>query len=76
MAGGYHVCIACLRKWITYRFAICTDCEEIYGSRATGWPEWLRFKWNDMQKSRRRDKKILANEVSLSALEREEYSYD
>ena len=44
------------KKYITYRFAICSDCEKIYGSIARNWPAWLRYLWNDIQRERRKDR--------------------
>ena len=71
--SGYHKCLGenC-RKWITYRFAICADCEQTYGNKATGWPDWLRFLWNDIQRDRRRNKRIMKHEVTFVDLEEED----
>ena len=71
--SGYHKCLGenC-RKWITYRFAICAACEQTYGNKATGWPDWLRFLWNDIQRDRRRNKRIMKHEVTFVDLEEEE----
>lgn len=71
--SGYHKCLGenC-GKWITYRFAICVDCEQTYGNKATGWPDWLRFLWNDIQRDRRRNKRIMKHEVTFVDLEEEE----
>ncbi len=68
--GGYHKCLGedC-GKWITYRFAICANCEQRYGNRAVGWPDWLRFLWNDIQRDRRRNKRIMKNEITFADLE-------
>ncbi len=68
--GGYHKCLGedCGR-WITYRFAICAECEKRYGNRAVGWPDWLRFLWNDIQRDRRRNKRILKQEFTFDDLE-------
>lgn len=68
MYGGHHTCLTC-SQWITYRFAICSKCEKIYGRSAKEWPEWLRFLWNDTQKERRRNKKIRQHEITFSELE-------
>lgn len=68
----HHKCIACRKTWITYRFAICTKCEEIYGNRALGWPEWLRFSWNDIQRERRRERRQRQFEVPLSVIDPED----
>lgn len=66
---GYHKCLGenC-NKWITWRFALCTECEKKYGHSATHWPAWLRFLWNDIQRNRRRNKRISTNEVFLEDL--------
>jgi hypothetical protein len=53
---GKHTCLNC-HKAITWRFAICTDCEAIYGNKATDWPDWLRFLWADTQRERRSAKR-------------------
>lgn len=58
-----HRCTAGCGRVITYRFAICASCEEIYGNKATEWPEWLRFSWNNIQRMRRQKKRIIAHEV-------------
>jgi hypothetical protein len=52
-------------QYITYRFALCAKCEKRYGRRATEWPAWLRFLWNDIQRERRRVRKINKHEVPL-----------
>lgn len=51
--GGSHYCTAGCGKRITYRFAICSDCEKTYGRSATEWPAWLRESWNMTQRWRR-----------------------
>lgn len=66
-----HPCIAC-GKWITYRFAICTDCETLYGNKARFWPDWLRFLWNDIQRERRANTRNNTHEVPLSVIDPEE----
>jgi len=63
-----HSCCSC-RKQITWQFAICANCEKIYGNRAVNWPDWLRFKWNDIQRERRRHYKIARNEITESDFE-------
>lgn len=62
--AGYHQCLGedC-NKWITWRFALCTNCEKRYGRSAKQWPPWLRFLWNDTQRERRRNKRVAQNEV-------------
>ena len=68
--AGFHQCLGedCT-KWITYRFAICAKCEERYGKSARKWPKWLRFLWNDIQRNRRRNKRISMNEITFADLE-------
>ncbi|MCK4819895.1 hypothetical protein KA005_29285 [bacterium] len=68
--AGFHQCLGedCT-KWITYRFAICAKCEERYGKSARNWPSWLRFLWNDIQRNRRRNKRISMNEITFADLE-------
>jgi hypothetical protein len=67
--NGHH-CLNC-QKPITWRFAICSDCEKIYGSSPKQWPEWLRFLWNDIQKERRRHVRVNKYETSFVDLEEE-----
>jgi hypothetical protein len=62
-----HQCLTC-QKPITWQFAICANCEDIYGKSPLGWPGWLRFLWNDTQRERRRNRRIKNNEVSFSDL--------
>lgn len=57
-----HKCLACQRP-ITWNFAICSKCETKYGKSAKHWPDWLRFLWNDTQRTRRRDTKAALYEV-------------
>lgn len=68
--AGFHQCLGedC-GKWITWRFAICANCEQKYGRSAKGWPDWLRFLWNDTQRERRRNKRINMNETSFVDIE-------
>jgi len=68
MTNG-HTCLGCDDTWITYRFAICTKCEQVYGRRATQWPDWLRARWNMTQKERRSNRRNSINSVSFSELE-------
>lgn len=65
MRPSYHVCFGCAKKRITWQFAICTDCERVYGRSAKEWPEWLRISWNLEQQDRRRLKKEFLYEVPL-----------
>jgi len=68
--AGYHQCLGeSCNKWITYRFAICADCEERYGRSAREWPDWLRFLWNDIQKDRRRNRRIRTHELPFTDIE-------
>jgi len=53
-----HTCTAGCGKIITYRFAICADCESIYGRSALEWPPWLRERWNMIQRERRQERRI------------------
>jgi hypothetical protein len=62
-----HKCLVC-SKPITWNFAICTDCEKVYGSKAQNWPTWLRFMWADEQRTRRVERAIAAHEVSIDEL--------
>ena len=55
MPEGFHKCKAGCGKTITWRFAICSDCEKKYGKSAKEWPDWLRYRWNEEQRKRRRD---------------------
>lgn len=43
-------------------------CESEYGRSPLAWPDWLRFLWNDIQRERRREKRIMENEITLSDL--------
>jgi len=56
-------------KLITWQFAICADCEKIYGNRATGWPAWLRDAWNAEQRRRRRSYREAKHEITFTDLE-------
>ena len=48
-----HTCLAGCGKRITWRFAICAECEKTYGRSPTEWPQWLAFLWRDEQRIRR-----------------------
>jgi hypothetical protein len=61
-----HKCLASCGKTITYRFAICADCEKIYGNRSRSWPPWLRYLWIEEQRERRRKKRTEEHEVEFS----------
>lgn len=61
-----HKCLAGCGKRITYRFAICSACEKIYGRRTAQWPDWLRFSWNDTQRQRRAESRIAQHESPLA----------
>ena len=67
-----HTCMAGCGKRITWRFAICAKCEDVYGRSARQWPEWLRFLWQDEQRQRRKNKKFMDNEVCETDLGKEE----
>jgi len=75
MRPSYHKCLACATNWITWQFAICTDCEGKYGSSSLEWEKngagWLRELWNMEQRERRRIKKQKFYEVPLI-----DYDYD
>jgi hypothetical protein len=58
-----HKCTAGCGKVITWRFAICSDCEEKYGKSARNWPDWLRTRWNMIQRERRQDKRVISHEI-------------
>jgi len=53
-------------NYVTNRFALCRECEEIYGKSPRTWPEWLRFLWNDMQREQRRERMIRRKEIPIS----------
>lgn len=50
---------------VTERFAICEDCEKIYGNKSSRFPEWLRFLWNTYQKEKRVRNRASRTEVHL-----------
>jgi hypothetical protein len=56
-------CLAGCGRTITRQFAICAECEKIYGSRMADWPEWLKFLWKDTLKERRREHREWIYEV-------------
>ena len=65
-----HKCTAGCGKWITWQFAICSDCEKIYGRSALNdWPEWLRDAWNAEQRRRRAEYRHARHEISFTDLE-------
>jgi hypothetical protein len=66
MDGTRHTCLAGCGRSITWRFAICSSCEEIYGNSSIHWPAWLSFLWNSEQRLRRQDKRIREHELSMS----------
>ncbi len=66
-----HVCLAGCGKRITWRFAICADCEKTYGRSPTEWPGWLAFLWRDEQRIRRQHRRIVAHEINLSEIDDE-----
>lgn len=63
-----HKCLAGCGKTITWNFAICSDCERIYGKSSKDWPEWLRASWSMTQHQRRKDKEFYNNEMTTSDL--------
>lgn len=67
-----HKCLAGCGKSITWRFAICSECEQEYGSKPEEWPEWLRFLWNDIQRERRQERAQIRFEADLEEYENEE----
>jgi len=60
-----HRCLVCGRP-ITWRFAICTECEKEFGRSAYQWPLWLRFLWADTQRIRRQNTQYLKREIALN----------
>lgn len=66
-----HSCLNC-GKPITWRFAICTTCEESFGNKPAMWPPWLRWLWNDEQRFRRRDRQTKKHEVLFTDMEGED----
>jgi len=61
-----HRCIGGCGKVVTWQFALCRSCEERYGVSPYDWPDWLRYLWSDIQRERRRDRRITEFEVPLS----------
>ena len=61
--AALHKCTAECGKVITWRFAICSSCEEKYGKSAKQWPPWLRARWNMIQRERRQAKRIQEHEI-------------
>lgn len=57
-------CVVC-GKSVTYNFALCSPCIEKYGYYVDDWEEWLRFLWNDKQRSRRDSIEARKREFSL-----------
>lgn len=66
-----HVCLAGCGKRITWRFAICAECEKEYGRSPREWPAWLAFLWRDEQRLRRQHRRITSHEVLLSEIDEE-----
>jgi hypothetical protein len=60
-----HKCLAGCGRVITWQFAICTNCEKMYGSSPYDWPDWLRYLWQDTQKERRKERKKSDFEISF-----------
>ena len=66
-----HTCLSGCGKRITWRFAICAECEKTYGRSPTEWPQWLAFLWRDEQRIRRQHRRIVAHEINLSEIDDE-----
>ena len=66
-----HTCLVGCGKRITWRFAICAECEKTYGRSPTEWPQWLAFLWRDEQRIRRQHRRIVAHEINLSEIDDE-----
>ena len=66
-----HTCLAGCGKRITWRFAICAECEKTHGRSPTEWPQWLAFLWRDEQRIRRQHRRIVAHEINLSEIDDE-----
>lgn len=68
--NGYqqHTCVAC-GKPISWSFAICSQCEKIYGHSMYQWPDWLRFYWCDEQRLRRQNNKLHKYECDMTDIE-------
>ena len=62
---GYRKCLTGCGKTITKRFAICANCEEIFGHAAGDWPDWLRILWNYTQREERQYVRVKKNEISV-----------
>lgn len=60
-----HKCLGGCNKTITWRFAICTDCEKKYGSSMYDWPDWLQYLWKEELRERRRQKRQIKHEVDF-----------
>ncbi len=68
MLKGSHLCLAGCGKPITWRFAICAECEKKYGRSPNQWPQWLAFLWRDEQRQRRQHNRVQRFEVSFTDL--------
>ena len=68
MPNQRHTCLAGCGKSITWNFAICAECEKIYGRSPREWPEWLAFLWRDEQRLRRQNKRVRDNEDTFTDL--------
>lgn len=60
-----HLCTGGCGKRITWRFAICSDCEKKYGKRTADWPDWLAYTWRDTARERRSDARSRRFETSF-----------
>lgn len=67
MTEQTHRCVVC-GKAISWNFALCSDDEVIYGSKATEWPDWLRFLWADTLKERRSSRERYRHEIAFDDL--------
>jgi hypothetical protein len=68
MPNERHCCLAGCGRAITWAFAICSDCEKLYGRSPKVWPEWLAFLWRDEQRLRRQHKRVTDYETSFCDL--------
>lgn len=68
-----HKCLAGCGKAVTQNFAICANCEQIYGREQTGWPAWLAFLWNSTLQERRRNAKAREMLLDIDIYDYDEY---
>lgn len=55
-------------KMVTWRFALCSECEKKYGHKMSEWPPYLQYLWRDEQRMRRQDRRALKNEIDFCDL--------